>query len=337
MHNKSRLKKIIESGDLENVHINLLQKMHEAGQIFRKKVVIGLLPVVILLFCAVLYFGFSSFRYKSLLHKAQSLKTDIQKVDTQIAAIHQNPDKNPDKLQKLVQELQTKQDFYSDLREKLHENDYARFYSSSLERRIYEILMRFGENEYVVPQEMIERVSHYVDAYSGRMRRTMVKYLEQKKVFFPMIHEVFRKKNIPLEFAYVSMAESGFDTEALSPAGARGLWQFMEKTAIDNGLKVNDSVDERLDPKKATAAAAEYLGDLLAVFGSKSSVMLSMAAYNAGEHRIIGALRKVEDPVRQRDFWYLYRMGWLPKETCEYIPRILALMIISEYPKEYGF
>ncbi|MFP4012502.1 MAG: lytic transglycosylase domain-containing protein [Chitinispirillaceae bacterium] len=337
MHNRNRLKKIIDSGDLENTHINLLQKMHEAGRIFRRKTFLNLLPIVILLFSAVLFFGYSSFRYKRLLYQAQSLKTDIQEVDSQIASIHHNPYISDNELKKLVQELHTKQESYSDLREKLHENDYASFYSTDLERRIYDILMRFGENEYVIPQEMIQKVGHYVDAYNGRLRKTMERYLKQKENFFPMIHNVFRKRNIPPELAYVSMAESGFDTEALSPAGAKGLWQFMEKTAVDFGLEVNTLVDERLDPEKSTAAAAEYFSDLLAIFGSKSSVMLSMAAYNAGEGRIIGALRKVEDPVRQRDFWYLYRMGWLPDETCEYIPRILALMIISEYPKEYGF
>ena len=62
-----------------------------------------------------------------------------------------------------------------------------------------------------------------------------------------------------------------------------------------------------------------------------------MAAYNAGEGRVVGALRKIDNPMRNRDFWYIYRMGYLAEETNEYIPRVMALLIISEHPDQYGF
>ena len=65
--------------------------------------------------------------------------------------------------------------------------------------------------------------------------------------------------------------------------------------------------------------------------------MLAMAAYNAGEGRIVGALRKIDNPMRNRDFWYIYRMGYLAEETNEYIPRVIALLIISEHPQQYNF
>jgi membrane-bound lytic murein transglycosylase D len=65
--------------------------------------------------------------------------------------------------------------------------------------------------------------------------------------------------------------------------------------------------------------------------------MLCMAAYNAGENRIINALKRIEDPMKNRDFWYLYKRKWLAEETNEYIPQILALIIISEHMEEYGF
>jgi membrane-bound lytic murein transglycosylase D len=169
------------------------------------------------------------------------------------------------------------------------------------------------------------------------MKNVITRYLERKEKYFPMIHKVFREKNLPLELSYVSMLESGFNTMALSHAGARGLWQFMPHTGRRYGLKVNDKIDDRTDPLKSTYAAAEYFKDLISIFGGKSSVMLCMAAYNAGEGRVIGALRKIEDPMRNRDFWYIYRMGYLAEETNEYIPRVISLMIISENPDEYGF
>jgi hypothetical protein len=203
--------------------------------------------------------------------------------------------------------------------------------------RINAILIRFGEDNYRAPPEMVERVEHYLNQYTGRMRRTIAGYMERKKRFFPMIRRVFMEKNIPLELAYVSMLESGFNTTAKSHAGAVGLWQFMPATARRYGLEVSSRTDERTDPEKATHAAAAYFKDLIAVFGARSSVMLCMAAYNAGETRIINALKRIDDPVRNRDFWYLYRMGWLAEETNEYIPQIIALMIISENLAEFGF
>lgn len=133
------------------------------------------------------------------------------------------------------------------------------------------------------------------------------------------------------------MIESGFNPKALSHAGARGLWQFMPHTARKYGLKVDAVSDERIDPPKATYAAAEYLKDLIGIFGAKSSIMLVMAAYNAGEKRVMDALRKIEDPIRDRDFWYIYKMGYLAEETNEYIPRILALMIIDNNREYFGF
>ena len=203
--------------------------------------------------------------------------------------------------------------------------------------RINTILTRFGEDNYRAPPEMVDRVEHYLAQYTGRMRRTIAGYMTRKKQFFPMIHRVFTERNIPLELAYVSMLESGFNTTAKSHAGAVGLWQFMPATARRYGLEVSPRIDERTDPEKATYAAAAYFKDLIAIFGAKSSVMLCMAAYNAGETRIINALKRIDDPVRNRDFWYLYRMGWLAEETNEYIPQIIALMIISENLEEFGF
>ena len=152
-----------------------------------------------------------------------------------------------------------------------------------------------------------------------------------------MISSILRQKNLPEELGYISMLESGFNTHATSAAGARGLWQFMQPTGRRYGLAIEGNVDERLDPQKATLAAAEYFKDLISIFGGKSSVMLAMAAYNAGEGRVMGALRKIDNPLRNRDFWYIYRMGYLAEETNEYIPRVIALMIISQDPQKYGF
>jgi hypothetical protein len=203
--------------------------------------------------------------------------------------------------------------------------------------RINAVLARFGEESYNAPPEMTERVEHYLNLYQGAMRRSVTLWMARGRRYFPMIREAFAARNVPLDLAYVSMLESGFNIEAVSPAGAAGLWQFMPGTARHYGLRVEDGIDERGDPVKATRAAAAYFKDLIAIFGSRSSVLLCMAAYNAGEQRVINALKRIDDPVRNRDFWYLYRMGWLSRETNEYIPQVLALIIISDNPEDYGF
>jgi len=207
----------------------------------------------------------------------------------------------------------------------------------TIEARLDVILRRFGETNYLIPPEMIDRVEHYLNEYTGRRRRTIAMFMERRKQYFPMIRRIFMEQNIPLDLAYVSIVESGLDPYALSHAGARGLWQFMPRTARAYGLEVSDRKDERTDPEKSTYAAAAYFKHLIAIFGSRSSVMLCMAAYNAGETRIINALKRIEDPMKNRDFWYLYRRKWLAEETNEYIPQILAFIILSEHMKEYGF
>ncbi|GBU21101.1 lytic transglycosylase [Fibrobacteres bacterium R8-0-B4] len=203
--------------------------------------------------------------------------------------------------------------------------------------RINAVLARFGEDGYRAPPEMVESVERYLELYQGSMRGTVAVWMERSRRHLPMIRAVFSEKNVPLELAYVSMLESGFNTSAVSRAGAAGMWQFMPHTARRYGLRVDGGADERADPEKSTRAAAAYFKDLIAIFGSRSSTMLCMAAYNAGEQRVINALKRIDDPVNDRDFWHLYRMGWLAKETNEYIPQVIALIIISENPGEYGF
>ncbi|MDR2577357.1 MAG: transglycosylase SLT domain-containing protein [Chitinispirillales bacterium] len=204
--------------------------------------------------------------------------------------------------------------------------------------RIHAVLARFGETgDYRLPPEMVERVDHYLGLYMGGRRRTIASYLRRGEEYFPMIRRVLAENNLPPELAYISMLESGFDPRAVSHAGAVGLWQFMPHTARRYGLEVTAHVDERTDPVKSTRAAAAYFKHLIAIFGPKSSVMLCMAAYNAGEQRIINALKRIDDPMRNRDFWYIYRNGWLAEETNEYIPQVIAMIIVSENREEYGF
>jgi soluble lytic murein transglycosylase-like protein len=128
---------------------------------------------------------------------------------------------------------------------------------------------------------------------------------------------IFREEGVPLELLAVAEVESAFDPRALSPRGARGLWQFMPATAVRFGLRVEGARDERTLPAPATRAAARYLRELYARFGDWR---LALAAYNAGEGRIEQAIRR----GGTRDFVQLAALGLLPEETRRYVPAVLA-------------
>lgn len=117
----------------------------------------------------------------------------------------------------------------------------------------------------------------------------------------------------------VAQVESGFNPWAVSPKGAAGLWQFMPETARRYGLEVHPKHDERFLPLKSAQAAARYLRDLQAQFGDW---LLALAAYNAGEGRV----QSLIDRTGIRDFWTMARRRLLPRETIEYVPKVLQAM-----------
>jgi membrane-bound lytic murein transglycosylase D len=142
--------------------------------------------------------------------------------------------------------------------------------------------------------------------------------------------KILVEHNIPQDMVFLSMIESGFNTNAFSRAKAVGPWQFIEGTARRYGLKVDWWVDERRDPVKSTEAAASYLTDLYSMFGRWG---LAMAAYNAGE----GAIKRTMDRIKATDFWDLLYARRITRETKDYVPKFLAARIIANEPGVYGF
>jgi membrane-bound lytic murein transglycosylase D len=135
----------------------------------------------------------------------------------------------------------------------------------------------------------------------------------------------------------MALVESGFMPSSTSRVGAVGIWQFTEETARELGMEVDESVDDRLDVSKSTTAACRYMRDLILDFGSGSSVMLAMAAYNSGAEKVRRAVRTVKDPIKQRNFWYLYQIRALPEETRMYVPKVFAAILIGRNPARFGF
>jgi membrane-bound lytic murein transglycosylase D len=144
-----------------------------------------------------------------------------------------------------------------------------------------------------------------------------------------MVERVLREEGMPQDLIYLAQAESAFLPQAVSKAGARGMWQFMSFAGRKYGLEKTWWVDERQDPEKATHAAARDLRDLYDQFGDW---YLAMAAYNSGA----GTVQHAIERTGYADFWELYRRNVLPKETKNYVPIILALTLISKDPARYG-
>jgi pSer/pThr/pTyr-binding forkhead associated (FHA) protein len=336
MKDGKKVEKLVNRGNLSQTQSHMLLSAYSAGKKMRVQAWVVLGSVVAVSLVVILFFGIRMLQYKRLVDKGMSLEQQLDGIDQRIAKMNRDPDANKTELRALIEKYEKTKSQLVSVKGEIREDDFQKFYTDTTEMFINDIMVRFGETDYHIPPQMTERVKHHIGVYSGGLKPTIKRYMKRKERYFPMILEVFKEKKLPVELAYVSMLESGFNPNALSQVGARGLWQFMPKTGRSYGLKVTDDNDERLDPQRATYAAAEYFRDLIAIFGGKRSVMLAMAAYNAGEGRVMGALKKIDDPMRDRDFWYIYRMGYLAEETNEYIPRILALMIISEHPARYG-
>jgi membrane-bound lytic murein transglycosylase D len=152
-----------------------------------------------------------------------------------------------------------------------------------------------------------------------------------------LMRGILADQKLPADLVYIVLVESAFRAGSTSAAGAVGPWQFTAPTARAYGLRVDETADERNDLRKSTTAAAKYIRDLILEFGAGSNVMLALAAYNVGPSRVKRAVQRVDDPIKQRNFWYLYRVRALPAETREYVPKIVAGIIIGRHRERFGF
>ena len=183
-----------------------------------------------------------------------------------------------------------------------------------------------------IPIPLNARVLSFIDLFQGRLHNFLQEGLQRGSKYLPMIQQVFRAEGLPLDLAYVPLVESAFKPNALSRAKAKGVWQFMSGTGIENGLRQDWYVDERSDPEKATVAAAKYLGMLADMFNGDWH--LALASYNGGPGRIQRAVKS----ARSDDFWTISaKSRILPRETRDYVPMILAAVVIAKSPEQYGF
>lgn len=176
-----------------------------------------------------------------------------------------------------------------------------------------------------------EMVQQWINYFTGRGRGTFERYLIRSTRYIPLMKEVLKEEGVPEDLIFLSMIESGFNPKAYSHAKAVGPWQFMEGTGVRYGLSVNFWIDERKDIVKSTHAAAKYLKELHAIFGSW---YLAAAGYNAGEGRVLSAIRR----EKSRNFWELvHGKKNFRAETKNYVPKMIAAALIAKNPQKYGF
>jgi membrane-bound lytic murein transglycosylase D len=181
-----------------------------------------------------------------------------------------------------------------------------------------------------IPVTYNTKVKWWINYFQTSGRKWFRTWLERSHAYMPGMQKMLAQRGLPQDLAYVAMIESGFSSQATSTAEAVGYWQFITPTANRYGLKTTWWLDERRDFNKSTAAAASYLGDLFRQFGSW---YLTAAAYNMGE----GRMQRLVTRYATKNYWILSRHADFPDETKQYIPKMLAAMLIAKAPKLYGF
>ena len=199
-------------------------------------------------------------------------------------------------------------------------NEYIKIVYPSIEKTGFDFPV-------VINQQVLQWINYFTN--SGR--NYFVVWLKRGRALMPKMEKILEEYGLPKDLKYLSMIESGYNAKALSYVGAVGLWQFMPATARENGLVINDYLDERRDLIKSTRAAANYLSRLYSTFGSWH---LSAASYNGGPGLVRKTLRNYGT---DSSFFELTSMGVVNKETADYVPKLIAAMIIAKNQEKFGF
>jgi membrane-bound lytic murein transglycosylase D len=294
----------------------------------------GRFRVVIAVLVAALL-GLSAFgywRFSTLKREKQTIDEHIRQLEVRLAK-----EETPQDAERLISELSTYQDEARSLERSVLYRYAVRQKENFVTREIRTIMTEFGAETYSVPPEFEEGVNQHMAQYLGPDRPLIDHAMNGAATKLAFMRAMLEEDKLPPDLAYIPLVESALAQNPVSNAGAAGPWQLTAATARALGLRVDAGVDERLDLRKSTRAGCRYLRNLILDFGAGSSVMLALAAYNLGPTRVKQAIAKVDDPIKQRNFWYLYRVRALPAETREYVPKVFAAIIIGRNPDRFGF
>ena len=172
-------------------------------------------------------------------------------------------------------------------------------------------------------------IQQYINYYQGRGRSTMEAGLRRSGRFMKIARDTFRREGVPEDITWLGQVESAWSPKARSWAAASGLWQFVPSSGAQYGLKQTAWVDERNGIEKPTAASARYLKDLARRYNG--DWLLAMAAYNTGALNVDRGISR----AGEANYWKIY--PYIAQETRNYVPNILAVIMIAKNPEKYGF
>jgi membrane-bound lytic murein transglycosylase D len=181
-----------------------------------------------------------------------------------------------------------------------------------------------------IPIVINAKVEQFIQYFQTIGSKVFANWLARSERYIPFMKNLLKENGLPEDLVYMALIESGFNPQAYSRRKACGPWQFIYLTGKRYGLKVTWWVDERRDPEKSTIAAAKYLKDLYDLF---ECWYLAAAGYNAGERKIVNAMKR----YRTEDFWELSKYKYLKRETRDYVPQMIAAALIAKDPETYGF
>ncbi|MCR4680081.1 MAG: LysM peptidoglycan-binding domain-containing protein [Bacteroidales bacterium] len=190
------------------------------------------------------------------------------------------------------------------------------------------IFKRLSQIVTAVPLAYNDKVKRYIELYSVQRQRSSSVILGLAQYYYPWMREIFDKYDVPEELVYITIIESALNPNAVSPAGATGIWQFMYGTGKIYDLQVSTFVDDRRDPYKATDAAARHLRDLYNIFNDWG---LAISAYNCGAGNVRKAIQRSGGKT---DFWGV--SPFLPRETQNYFPAFIGALYMMTYHNLYG-
>ena len=237
------------------------------------------------------------------------------------------------------------------------ESKYDRFvkelglYDSSMseqDRAVFHVARLFGECEATMPKDFIAEVNKYIKRWKSTDRLANSIRRAQIQGYTGTIASTMFNRNLPPQFFYLALQESGFDAKAIGPMTrmgyAKGMWQFVPPTAKDFGLKTGplqhlgeyDPDDERFNFSKSTDAAARYIKRIY-LTDAQASGLLVIASYNWGEGNVIRMIKQMPQNPQERNFWQLLKRFKIPQETYDYVFLIVAAAVIGENPQLFGF
>jgi hypothetical protein len=317
----------------------------------------ALLSLVAFAIFAIVQYQNRIVQYRNRIEQLQKLHETAAEVfyttkslELQLAKLRREVEKTKD--EKFGEELREKQREQEELQSKyvdfLDELGLSREKLSPEDWLIYRVARRFGECDVSMPAGFLERVKDYIHLWQKGHRLARAIERSRRDSLAQIISGTLLANDLPPQFFYLAVQESGLDTQQCGPETrsgiAKGMWQFIPMTAWKYGLQTGplidlrraDRHDERHNLRKSTDAAAHYLRDLYDT-EAQASGLLVMACYNWDETRIREMLSAMPENPRQRNFWNLLARNTLPDETYNYVFYIVSAAVIGENPRLFGF